>query len=379
MLKLVFASSSDFTIPILKSILQSEGQTLANITRSQVKYLSMLDIDQHFLDNLKSLDQQLDLYPEFSQTIKLAVVITQAARLNRGKEILNPIHTFASEHKLEVFSPEKLNHQVDTLIEYELDLGIVASYGQILSTKVLQSSNFGWINWHPSLLPQYRGPTPMQTALLNGDAVSGLSWIEMTKGMDSGDLLLQIKQNLDLIQTIKTLSSSMGELGGKTWAIAASLQILNRNLENQSSNLLKLAISQNEPEATFCHMLNKEDRLSDYRNSSAEKVLYHWRAMLFFPGTVLSSEYFKQEIKLLECDLDYIKALSRRFEGEASLSEQNPLRVSGMLNPDQIYGEFYKDKNQVFIICQGQTLLPVKSIQLLESGQKINLSGYNFK
>lgn len=168
---------------------------------------------------LQNNPKTCELILELAKKIKLELVITQPDKLNGKKIIENPISQFAKSHNLQLEMPIKINSEIEEIKQkYQLDCAIVASFGQILNSKVLNFPKF-IINWHPSLLPKYRGATPIQTALLENQKISGLSWIKMTKGMDSGPIWIQIPQIIQKSDTFETFTDSMGKLGSQTWAL----------------------------------------------------------------------------------------------------------------------------------------------------------------
>jgi methionyl-tRNA formyltransferase len=86
----------------------------------------------------------------------------------------------------------------------------------------------GFVNWHPSKLPKYRGASPIQSVILSQETDSALTWIQMTKEMDAGDIILQIPYKLNQLETFDTLANQNAELGKDTWAIVLVLQILEK-------------------------------------------------------------------------------------------------------------------------------------------------------
>ena len=369
MLCFAFASSSDFTLPILSSIYHHQGQNLSEIAQTQAKNLPLALLPEEFAQIWVQLPSNFWSLPLLNQKYKLGLVITQAAHQNRGKTIKNPVESWAKEHKIQSFTPHKISQEIETLSSFKLDLGIVASYGQILSTKVLAVPNFGWINWHPSKLPKYRGPTPMQSFIASGQDETALTWIEMAKGMDSGPMILQINQELEPSSNIVDLALKMGNLGANTWAIVACLHLYQQTFEQYEFSMV-----QNPDEASTCQLLDKNDAQVKPETQTAWQIWNHFRAYKNFPGSRFLSQYFKQDVKLVELDFEVLAQQSKQFD----LSFRELLSNSGVLDPKNIFGEFYKQKNQIYLICQDQTLLPVKTVQLLETNSKISLAGYNF-
>ncbi|MFA7077388.1 MAG: methionyl-tRNA formyltransferase, partial [Syntrophomonas sp.] len=122
-------------------------------------------------------------------------VVTQPDRpRGRGRKIVfSPIKELALQHGLEVFQPERIKDEaaIDMLRNWETDVIVVASYGQILPVEVLDLPRLGCINVHASLLPHYRGAAPIQRAIMAGDKTSGVTTMFMNEGLDTGDIILQ--------------------------------------------------------------------------------------------------------------------------------------------------------------------------------------------
>jgi methionyl-tRNA formyltransferase len=225
---------------------------------------------------------------------ELIGVVTQPDWTNRGKIYKNPIAKYLENKSIKLFQPVKINLSYDELLKTfpDVDLGVVASYGQIISTQVLEHPKHGMINWHPSLLPLYRGPTPLQTSLLNGDKNGGLTWIKMDKGMDSGDIIKQYKVEYHGA-TFSQLINSIGELGGKTID-----EVITQYIENPSS--LK---KQNHEQQTSTKMIKKDDALiTNVKELTNNELLQHFRAFDAFPKTKITTIRFG-EIKLLDIDI----------------------------------------------------------------------------
>lgn len=124
---------------------------------------------------------------------KLAGVVTQPDRASgRGHKMQpTPVKAAAIELGVRVYEPVRLRPLVDELAAASFDLFALASYGRILPQALLDLPRLGALNVHPSLLPKYRGATPIQTALRNGDSETGVSIMLMDAGMDTGDIVLQ--------------------------------------------------------------------------------------------------------------------------------------------------------------------------------------------
>lgn len=186
-----------------------------------------------------------------------------------------------------IFQPLKLRGNAESTEQIKSlkpDFIIVAAYGQILPKDILDIAPC--INLHASLLPKYRGASPIQESLLNDDIYTGVTSMLMEEGLDSGDILglqyLKIAPTMEVSETFEKLS-----------LIAAKLTITTLdNFENIKP------IKQNESEVSFCKKIKKEDGLVNFINA---KILYQkYKAYSFWPGVFLESELKLKDIELNE-------------------------------------------------------------------------------
>jgi methionyl-tRNA formyltransferase len=299
------------------------------------------------------LDFDIPNFLELDLPIELSLVVSQPDSNNRGKITPNPVTNWARVNNLNLFIPESFNKSRSELTS-EIDIAITASFGQIISEDSLSWPKNGFVNWHPSLLPKYRGATPMQSAIKNGDKESGLSWINMTKGLDEGDIFLQFNTNIEQ-GNFATLSQRLGELGSRTWAIAIVNKLIGKKLKQVESKI------------TFCGKLAKEDRIIDPQNQTASEIYNQFRAYSTFPGTSFIDEYFGEEIKLVECNITTVSKTDLDKDLDVAKATLNNWLVTKS-NKKQI----------VYLICKDQTLLEVTKIKLA-TGKDQTLSGYQFK
>lgn len=147
------------------------------------------------------------------------LVITQPDRpAGRGlKPQLPPVKLAAAEMGLAVFQPASINgpDAVEKLRELNLDLLVVAAYGQILKKRVLELPRLGCVNVHASLLPKYRGAAPVAWAILNGERITGVTVFLMDEGMDTGPILLQRPVEIRPEETRGELEARLAEVGGE--------------------------------------------------------------------------------------------------------------------------------------------------------------------
>ena len=186
-----------------------------------------------------------------------------------------------------IFQPLKLrgNEEATTQIKnLNPDFIIVAAYGQILPKEILDIAPC--INLHASLLPKYRGASPIQESLLNDDSYTGVTSMLMEEGLDSGDILAF--QYLKVTPTME-VSAAFEELS----QIAAKLTITTLdNFENIKP------LKQNEAEVSFCKKIKKEDGLVDFLD--AKRLILKYKAYSYWPGIFLSSELKLKDIELNE-------------------------------------------------------------------------------
>ena len=190
----------------------------------------------------------------------------------RNLEVASPrTALWAKEHNIPLIQPEKLKKEE---IRNIFDFFVVVSYGKIIPKEILDLPKYGTINIHPSLLPKYRGPSPIVAPILNGDSYTGVTIIKIDEEMDHGPILAQEKISLSGNEFIQDLEKSLAELGGK---------LLVKILLKFTKGRIK-EIPQNEQDATFCKKIKKEDGLIDL-NDDAITNYNKFRAYAAWPRT----------------------------------------------------------------------------------------------
>lgn len=194
------------------------------------------------------------------------------------KKILTapPTKQFAMQHNIPVLQPTKLRDEafLASIDALHADVAVIVAYGRILPKVLLDRIPKGFVNVHPSLLPKYRGPSPMQAAIAAGDAVTGVSIMVIDEGMDTGPLLAQATIDLAPNETTTSLTE-------KVVKIAAPLLI-----ECLKAFVLESVkpVAQDSEGASICTMLSREDGRIDWTDSAAvidQKI----RAYTPWPGT----------------------------------------------------------------------------------------------
>ncbi|WP_373482043.1 methionyl-tRNA formyltransferase [Acetobacterium sp.] len=195
---------------------------------------------------------------------EVIAAICQPDRPNkRGNKVeLLPLKAKALELGMTVLQPEKINEPqfIEQLKSFEADIFIVAAYGQILSKEILAIPPFGALNIHGSLLPQYRGAAPIQRAIIDGKAKTGVTIMQMGEGMDTGDMLSKAEYPIIGTTTFRSLYRDLSVLGGS---------ILIETLEKLLEGSLK-AVSQNDALATYAQKILKDTGHINWGKTSRE-------------------------------------------------------------------------------------------------------------
>ena len=209
-----------------------------------------------------------------------SLIITAPDRPVGRKYIMTPppVKVWADEHNIECWQPEKPKDIVDKLQERNDDLYIVASYGYIVSQKLLDIPKLGVLNVHTSLLPKYRGASPIESAILSGDQETGSTIMQMTLGMDEGPIITQSKFPLESDILKPDLFHMLAHDGGKLLA-----QILPDYIAGQC-----VPIEQDHTQATYCAKISKPDgditHDDDITRDRKYRAYYGWPGTFMFDG-----------------------------------------------------------------------------------------------
>ena len=200
----------------------------------------------------------------------VAGVVVQPDKPQGRKGILAPppVKAFALERGLTVFQPQKIRAETDALKALGGDILISCAYGQILTQEVLDLFPLGVWNIHASLLPKYRGASPIQSAVLNGERETGVTVMKTALGLDTGDILLSLKTEIGEKETFGELSDRLSLLGAE--ALLKALQ----SIEKGNFALVK----QRDEDAVLTRKIAKESAKIDF-SLPAEKIVNLVRGM----------------------------------------------------------------------------------------------------
>ena len=197
---------------------------------------------------------------------EILAVVTQPDRpAGRGKKLqMSAVKEYALTLGLPILQPERANRG-DFPVRLEAlkaDIFVVAAFGQILSQKVLDIPKFGAINVHASLLPKYRGAAPIQQAILDGETVTGVTIMQMDKGMDTGDMLLKSEVEITAADTGGSLHDKLCAIAPE--ALLAALSKIEKGIARPEK--------QDSAHATYAPMITKEMARIDFRKTPQDIV-----------------------------------------------------------------------------------------------------------
>lgn len=244
--------------------------------------------------------------------LNIKLVVTREDKIRgRGKKLEpTPVKKLAEENEIKVLTPKVIDDEfIEEFKKYEIDLALVVAYGKILPKKILDLPKYGFINVHFSLLPKYRGASPVETAILNGDDVTGVTIINMNEKMDEGDIIFE--KEFNILENDQTLD-----------VFNKALDITNENILNVIENIKNGKINpkkQDEKDATYTKKLTKDMSKLDF-NKSAKDIHNKVRAFSMSVGTnaniSLNVKIWKTQIvKKCEEEFENIqKELAKKYQ-----------------------------------------------------------------
>ena len=272
-------------------------------------------------------------------TFDLSLMIAKSSKLtlSRREQNESKLEVFANSENINYLTPDKFDSSfIKNLYSMEPDIFVVCAYGKILNKKVLSIPKFGTINIHPSLLPKYRGPSPVQYSIKNLDFHTGFTFIKMDEGIDTGDILF--KSSPIKIEDRDTTQSLTEKI-----FISASKKI-NKSIQNLFDNTHSLS-KQNTELATYTKLISKKDGEINWDETSIQlnakiRAFSNWPGLYTFHNT--------KKIKILDLK-------------QTDFDSATP-------------GKIYVINNQIYVDTSTKKIL-ISNIQL--EGKKIN-SAYSY-
>lgn len=261
---------------------------------------------------------------------EVVLVVTQPDRQKgRGKKLeQSPVKSYALANQIPVFQPENVNtpEAVAVLKAQEADILVVIAYGQILKAPLLSMAPFGAVNVHASLLPTLRGAAPLQWAIISGHPKTGLTLMQMNRGLDTGDMLFSLEVPLDEKITYGMLHDSL---------MASTKTFLPTSLSKIQQGDYK-ATPQDEALASYAPLLTAQTGRIDF-SEDAHKIAALMRGLDPKPGAFFM--WRGQKYKLFSPSIAKEKA-------------------------DEVPGQVMRmDKEGLFVVCADGSLLKIKEIQ----------------
>lgn len=205
-----------------------------------------------------------------------AVVTKPDAKRGRGQKVIEPlVKTIAKQHNIDVWQPRNLSDIVSHIKQLQPVTGVLVSFGRIIPQAILDLFTPGVINVHPSLLPAYRGPSPIETALLSGDPTTGVTIMKLIAAMDAGPIYAQATYPATITHaTQPELYEALGTFGA---------DLLVRNLPAIMRGELT-PTEQRHEQASYCQLIAKADGVIDWQQSAAQ-IERAIRAYKSWPGS----------------------------------------------------------------------------------------------
>ncbi len=240
--------------------------------------------------------------------VKIVLVVSQSDKpVGRKRELLpTPVKRIAVENNISILQPEKVRKNLDfieALKNLDLDFIVVVAYGKIIPQSILDIPKYGCINIHGSILPKYRGASPVQSALKDGVKETWLTIMYMDKKMDEGDILQIGKIAVDKDDTLPDLFAKMLQI----WP-ALLIDTLKKILSGEL-----LGEKQNHETATYCGKFTKEDGEVLFSSESTQEIYNKFRAFYEWPG--IYTYYEGKKLNLEEVSLHEPPPQSSPYEG----------------------------------------------------------------
>ena len=225
-----------------------------------------------------------------NENINLSLVVSEKdKKRNRNKFKPTVVKQYALDNNIEVVTPDSVNTDefINLLKEKNIDYIVVVAFGQLIKEKLLEEYKNKIINLHPSSLPKYRGSSPVQFSLLNGDKKTHASAMLIEKGMDSGDIINQKEVEINDEDDFTSLSEKLSKIGS---------EVILESVLNYD-DFMKNRIKQDNDKATFTKKITKEMGKIDF-NQSKEEIINKIRAFVEFPKAYFS--YKNENVKILK-------------------------------------------------------------------------------
>ncbi|MCH8518529.1 methionyl-tRNA formyltransferase [Candidatus Gracilibacteria bacterium] len=273
------------------------------------------------------------------QDIEVVLVVSQPDKaVGRKRELVaTPVKQVALNAGIGVLQPESLkrDQSLETILKrFNLDFIVVVAYGKIIPKSILEIPKYGCINLHGSILPKYRGASPVQAALRDGLSETGLTTMFMSERMDEGDILEIAKIKVDTVDKSPDIFQKFTRIGPELLR-STLLKVYDSELSGTP---------QNHAEAMYCGKISKEDGEVSFTKQGAEEIYNFYRAYTPWPG--IFTFYEGKRLVIEGCCFDVIGDFEREYDG------------------DIIIGSFIRINKKFFgIICADKKFLVITQVK----------------
>lgn len=251
------------------------------------------------------------------------IITSPDKRSGRGMHLNESLVSLvAKEHNIKCLKPEKIDEDfINEFSNYKIDLSIVVAYGKILREEIINKPTLGTINIHYSLLPKYRGASPLEASLLNGDENTGVSIQKMVFRLDSGPIINEEEVKINIDDTKEDLRKKLIEIGALNLCKIIP-DIKDGNIKGKE---------QDEDKASYCKKIKKEDGLLDIINGNHKENWNKYRAYFGWPNTFFFVNKKGKEIR--------VKINKAKYENDSFIVE----RVTPEGKKEISYSDFSKN------------------------------------
>ena len=245
-------------------------------------------------------DFSVPVLEKLIENTNVVLVVTKKDAYVGRKKVLteSPVAICAHEHNIEVYKPNKLKEDYEYILNKKPDIIITCAYGSIVPKVILDYPSYGCINVHASLLPKYRGASPIVASILNGEKETGITIMYMDEGIDTGNIIMSRSIEIEDNDNSLSLSNKLSLLGANLL-----IDTLPKIFEGENFD-----IPQDNEEATYVGMLKREDEHIDF-NNSVENIKNQVRAFSPEPYAFINiddTEYKISEVEFKKCDVSKI-------------------------------------------------------------------------
>ncbi|HOZ16559.1 MAG TPA: methionyl-tRNA formyltransferase [Candidatus Portnoybacteria bacterium] len=290
-------------------------------------------------------------YDSLKDQFEIITVVTAPDKPIGRKQVLSPspVKKWATEAKLMVLQPDKIRKPewVAKIKNLNPDLIILTAFGQIIPQEILDIPKYKALNIHPSLLPKYRGASPIQSVILNGEKETGVCLMIMDAEMDHGQIISNLQFSISNKPTYTELSKQLSDLGAK---------LLIKVLPDYIDGKIKPQ-EQDHSQATLCKLIRKEDGKIDW-NKSAEKIDCQIRAFQEWPESY--TDFNGKVLKILEAN---IESPSNSLGSPMDNPSNNPSMEGTQGEIKGIGNTFLTDQGNL-AVQTGNGILILKTLQL---------------